>query len=245
MTTPGLPQAPDGAWVIGSDYGSTIDPDSVLPSITGQTLEVFEEAQENMHGQYNDRLDSHAALINSLTNDIELLNGIPAYGAAYMSYNIWVVSDNPIMPFNAQLGPAKRVTVLGAGSTTDGRLRGIDPGLWQMSAFVHGDVTSYTGNGAMRMDMCVDVYNDAGLMLQYIQSPVQDADPDGAITNTFMFVVPFGVTYFDAYVRTYSVAWRQFRGGTRYSALSLLRISEDVQHATPTPTVPDGNAPPE
>lgn len=244
MTTPGLPAAPDGAWVIGSDYGSGIDPDSVLPMVTGQQLDTFEEANDNMTSEYTDVLGNHAAQINSLTSDIELLSGIPAYGAAYMTYNIWVVNNNPRMPFNGQLGPSKRVTVEGAGSTTDGRLRGIDPGLWQMSAFIHGNSTSFTGSGAMRMDMCVDIYGEDGLMLQYIQSPVQDADPDGSITNSYMFVVPFGVTYFDAYVRAFSVAWRQFRGGTRFSALSLLRISEDVDNATPDPEVPDGNPAP-
>jgi hypothetical protein len=244
VTTPGLPEAPDGAWVVGSDYGSGIDPDSVLPQITGVAMEPFEEAHESMHGHYNDVLDDHTAQINLLTNDINLLNGVPAYGAVYMSYNIWVVNNNPVMPFNAQLGPAKRVTVQGTGSTTDGRLRGVDPGLWQFSGFMHGGTTSFTGAGGMRMDMWVDIYDDDGLMLSYVQSPIQDADPDGAISHNYMFVVPEGLTYFDAYIRGYSTAWRQFRGGTRYSSMSLLRISEDVDNVVTAPTVPDGNTAP-
>lgn len=236
--TPGIPP-PDDAYVLGSAFGQDIanDPSLGKTALAGDVLDSWTAAQEKAHEAYNDPLDA-------LRADLDLLTGVPAYGAVYQSSNIWVVNNNPILPFNSQIGPAKRVTVIGAGSTTDGKLRGVDYGLWMVNSLIFGSSTPYTGNGRMRMDICVDIYNGATLMMNYLQSVTADADPDGSVSNSMMFVVPEGLTHFHVYIKAFSTAWRQFMGGIRYSSLSLLRISEDVAHATPAATVPDGNSAP-
>lgn len=237
--------APEGSYTVTDhpyNYGQDHTESTIL-SIAGSGITPSYEAAEV-------ELDQQVKTpINDLINDVNLLNGVPAYASAYMSYNIWVVNDAPIMPFNAQIGPNKKVDVIAPGATDDGGMLAYDPGLWVVDVQTMGNGTGFTGDPWIAMDMTISVYDGPDdqndFLFDYLYSTQQyAADFPSAIPQRYSFVIPMEVDHFTVKVQCLSARWRQFLGGTQWSMMTLRRVSVDVDNESFDETVPDGNAAP-
>lgn len=247
MASPGG-EIPGGSIVVGGfEAWRARSEASAKSAMTGAVLGAYIDLEDEVDVQIKIPRDEQAELINSLINDVSLLEGVPAYGAVYQSFNIWIINNNPILPFNSKIGPAKLVDVLGAaGSTTTGGLRGYDPGLWNITVQTYADSTPYTGNPWVALDLYVLVYDSSNTEIMGYQTLTVEyaADGETSLATNFSFVIPSSVDHFDCYVRCRSARWRRISGGTRFSIMSLRRISVDVANTSTSPTVPDGNAAP-
>jgi hypothetical protein len=187
--------------------------------------------------------------IQDLIDDVDLLNGVSAYGAAYMSANIWNINNEPILPFSTQIGPNKLVDIApdGPGSLSYGELRGYDEGLWQVHFATRAEGTPYSGDDWAGVNMYIDIYDSPShILFSYNPKTVQSpGTSEATLCNTYSFVVPESVHHFDVWMTCFSHKWRKFTGGAAWSILALRRISIDVDHDDdPDDTVPDGNDPP-
>lgn len=184
-----------------------------------------------------------SATTQALIDDIELLNGVPAYGAAYQSWNIIAdaTTNYKTLPFNAAIGPRKRVDIIFPNSKTDGGLVGYDPGLWEVSVITQqAAMPPFTGSGLIEVKLQIDVFDSPShILFSYNLQTNADDSLDSTTAFTYPFVVPSNVHHFDVRVKAYAGAVRAFRGGTRYSGLWLRRISEDVANTSTSATVLD------
>lgn len=244
MTTPGQ-TPPPGANTSTSHpyaYGQNLTEGLVRGIIKAGPVGAFEAGEVELD-------DNVKQPIQDLIDDVSLLAGVSAYGAAYMTANIWNINNQPVLPFSTQIGPNKLVDIApgGPGSETYGELRGYDPGLWQVHFATRAEGTPYTGDPWAGVNMYIDIYDTASHIL-FSYNPKTVSDPGGAETtlcNTYSFVVPETVHHFDVWLTCYSHRWRRFSGGASWSILALRRISVDVEFATDPPdSVPDGNDPP-
>ena len=192
-----------------------------------------------------------SAKTQALIDDIDLLNGVPAYGAVYQSFNKQFAQtsfDPPpeqynTLPFNAPIGPRKRVDIISSGSTTNGGLKGYDPGLWEASVLTYVDISGGAGAPSCNTMILIDVFDTTGGYL-FSYAPVITNSGNGqdpfSMTCTFPFVIPANVGHFNVFIRVAAQSnGRKWMGGTKYSGLWLRRISEDVANSSPLAVVPD------
>jgi len=244
VTTPGQPR-PDSAFSHDNhpnNYGRTLTEGQIREIGKGGVIDSYEAGELE--------LDTQVKIpIQTLIDDVDLLEGVPAYGAAYMSANIWNINNQPMLPFSTQIGPNKLVDIApaGPGSLTYGELRGYDPGLWVVHFATRAEGTPYSGDDWAGVNMYIDVYDTAShILFSYNPKTVQNpGGSESTLCNTYSFVVPEVVHHFDVWMTCFSHKWRKFTGGAAWSILSLRRISVDVDHDDdPDDTVPDGNDPP-
>lgn len=177
--------------------------------------------------------DGQAALIGRL----DLLDGVRGYAQAYMSKNVngeWGTDNTRQLPFDAPLGPSK-------GAHVDAAKGGIvmdEAGLWTISLMCTARWTAYTSSwsdtDSVRVTLRVhrpdgSVYSEK--MLQYLAGK-------SAVSPTVS--VPVIVNQPGTYVTVegYSSRWRWWDGGTRYSALAVVKHDNRVVNPG-TDTVPD------
>lgn len=146
MTTPNG-SAPDGAWVVGSSYGSDLNEDSIRDAVTQAPIDAWQIAQDSWKYACQQQRQWAADLRdgqNGLKNRLDLLEEVSAYGAAVMGYS-WRIPHSTwvVLPFETQLGPAKGVTV-SAPVAASGLLTLKKGGLWRIDA--HATVEGYTYN---------------------------------------------------------------------------------------------------
>ncbi len=155
MTTPGG-SAPDGAWVVGSSYGSDLTEDSIRNTVTQSPIGAWEIAQDMWKYMCQEQRKTAADLKdgqNGIKHRLDLLSDVSAYGAAVMGYN-WNIPTNRwiVLPFETQLGPAKYVSIDTNGPET-GFLTLKRGGLWRVDTqiAVEGFSTGiwYFNNGSI------------------------------------------------------------------------------------------------
>ena len=184
-----------------------------------------------------------SAKTQALIEDIDLLNGVPAYGAAYQTWNINMPGTGSylLLPFNGPIGPRKRVDIIGSvGAKTTGGLVGYDSGLWELSVLANIDSGSI-GSPESGIKPQIIVYKDGSELMRY--EPLVRNSGNGAdnfsLTTTYPFVIPNDIDLFAVSIFAQSNNFGKFLGGTRYSGMWLRRISEDVANTNPAADVPD------
>ena len=173
----------------------------------------------------------------ALKNRLDLLDGVRGYAQAYMSRNVngeWGTNNTRILPFDAPLGPSK-------GAHVDASKGGIvmdEAGLWTISLMCTARWTSYTSSwldtDSVRVTLRVhrpdgSVYSEK--LLQYLAGK-------SAVSPTVSVPVVVDEPGFYVTVEGYSSRWRWWDGGTRYSALAVVKHDNRVINPG-ADTVPD------
>ena len=174
---------------------------------------------------------------SALTGRLDLLDGVRGYCQAYMSRNVngeWGANNTRLLPFDAPLGPSRgaHVEASKGGIVMDGA------GLWTISLMCTARQTSYTSSwlDTDSVRVTLRVHRPDGSV--YSQKLLQYLAGKSAVTPTVS--VPVTVDQPGTYVtvEAYSSRWRWWDGGTRYSALAV--VKHDSRTINPgADTVPD------
>ena len=173
----------------------------------------------------------------SLVDRLDLLDGVRGYCQAFMSRNVngeWGTNNTRMLPFDVPLGPSKGAHV----DATRGGIVMDEAGLWTISLMCTARQTSYT-SGWLDTDsvrVTLRVHRPDGSV--YSQKLLQYLAGKSAVTPTVS--VPVTVDQPGTYVtvEAYSSRWRWWDGGTRYSALAVVKHDDRVINPG-ADTVPD------
>ena len=173
----------------------------------------------------------------ALKNRLDLLDGVRGYCQAYMSRNVngeWGTNNTRQLPFDAPLGPSK-------GAHVDASKGGIvmdESGLWTISLMCTARWTSYTSSwlDTDSVRVTLRVHRPDGSV--YSQKVLQYLAGKSAVSPTVSVPVVVDEPGFYVTVEGYSSRWRWWDGGTRYSALAV--VKHDSRLVNPgQETVPD------
>ena len=177
--------------------------------------------------------DGQAALVDRL----DLLDGVRGYCQAYMSRNVngeWGTNNTRQLPFDAPLGPSK-------GAHVDAAKGGIvmdEAGLWTISLMCTARQTSYTASwlDTDSVRVTLRVHRPDGSV--YSQKLLQFLAGKSAVTPTVSVPVTVDQPGYYVTAEGYSSRWRWWDGGTRYSALAVVKHDDRVINPG-ADTVPD------
>lgn len=177
--------------------------------------------------------DGQAALVGRL----DLLDGVRGYCQAYMSRNVngeWGTDNTRMLPFDAPLGPSKGAHV----DATRGGIVMDEAGLWTISLLCTARQTSYTSSwlDTDSVRVTLRVHRPNGSL--YSQKTLQYLAGKSAVTPTVSVPVTVDQPGYYVTVEAYSSRWRWWDGGTRYSALSVVKHDDRVINPG-ADTVPD------
>ena len=173
----------------------------------------------------------------ALTGRLDLLDGVRGYAQAYMSRNVngeWGVNNTRQLPFDVPLGPSK-------GAHVDAAKGGIvmdEAGLWTISLMCTARQTSYTASwlDTDSVRATLRVHRPDGSV--YSQKLLQYLAGKSAVTPTVSVPVTVDQPGYYVTVEAWSSRWRWWDGGTRYSALAV--VKHDDRTINPgADTVPD------
>ena len=173
----------------------------------------------------------------ALKNRLDLLDGVRGYCQAYMSRNVngeWGTNNTRQLPFDAPLGPSK-------GAHVDASKGGIvmdESGLWTISLMCTARQTSYTSSwlDTDSVRVTLRVHRPDGSV--YSQKVLQYLAGKSAVSPTVSVPVVVDEPGYYVTVEAYSSRWRWWDGGTRYSALAV--VKHDSRLVNPgQETVPD------
>lgn len=177
--------------------------------------------------------DGQAALVGRL----DLLDGVRGYCQAYMSRNVngeWGTNNTRMLPFDAPLGPSRGAHV----DATKGGIVMDEEGLWTISLLCTARQTSYTASwlDTDSVRVTLRVHRPDGSV--YSQKLLQYLAGKSAVTPTVSVPVTVDQPGYYVTVEAYSSRWRWWDGGTRYSALAV--VKHDNRTINPgADTVPD------
>jgi hypothetical protein len=238
---------PPGAYTIGGNgpggqkWGQGFSGDQILGLLTNGIKGAVNNSRQQHQDAVIDPALAMDARVQQLIDDVDLLNGVPAYGAAYQTWNIWTNLSRPLLPFNGQIGPTKRVDLITPGNKLDGGLVGYDPGLWEVSVIAYSETSVVPFTGSYSVEMEIKVWDTP--THENFKYPVEahaDDQSQSTMAFTYPFVIPEGTSRFDVKLYATSVGNRRFMGGVKYSGMWLRRISQDTG-VRPPATVQDGN----
>ena len=173
----------------------------------------------------------------ALTGRLDLLDGVRGYAQAYMSRNVngeWGVNNTRQLPFDAPLGPSR-------GAHVDAAKGGIvmhEAGLWTISLMCTARQTSYTSSwlDTDSVRVTLRVHRPDGSV--YSQKLLQYLAGKSAVSPTVSVPVTVDQPGYYVTAEGYSSRWRWWDGGTRYSALAV--VKHDNRTINPgADTVPD------
>ena len=173
----------------------------------------------------------------ALAGRLDLLDGVRGYAQAYMSRNVngeWGVNNVRKLPFDAPLGPSR-------GAHVDAEKGGIvldEAGLWTISLLCTARQTAYTSSwlDTDSVRVTLRVHRPDGSV--YTQKLLQYLAGKSAVTPTVSVPVTIDQPGYYVTVEAYSSRWRWWDGGTRYSALAV--VKHDDRTINPgSDTVPD------
>ena len=173
----------------------------------------------------------------ALRDRLDLLDGVRGYCQAYMSRNVngeWGTNNTRQLPFDAPLGPSK-------GAHVDAAKGGIvmdEAGLWTISLMCTARQTSYTSSwlDTDSVRVTLRVHRPDGSV--YSQKLLQYLAGKSAVTPTVSVPVTVDQPGYYVTVEGYSSRWRWWDGGTRYSALAVVKHDDRVINPG-ADTVPD------
>ena len=237
MTTPGG-DAPDGAYVIGSRFGSDETEAGIRAKLRGGTLNGYEDSQMQWQGLTSDLAELADEIRDGqldLIDRIDLLEGVEGYCSTFLGKNWNVAPGQRIkLPFDVQLGPNK-----GAVPYNDG-IRLLSKGLWRSDCHV----SFYKSPGAAiaaSVHVMVCRVSDDTVYSEHEYDIVVTAS--GAETAAFShtFVISSNDNF---YVRVEVKHNRNARhgvyGGTLRSALSVNKWDNGTSNNVVLPVAPEG-----
>ena len=173
----------------------------------------------------------------ALRDRLDLLDGVRGYCQAYMSRNVngeWGTNNTRMLPFDAPLGPSK-------GAHVDAAKGGIvmdEEGLWTISLMCTARQTSYTSSwlDTDSVRVTLRVHRPDGSV--YSQKLLQYLAGKSAVSPTVSVPVTVDQPGYYVTVEAWSSRWRWWDGGTRYSALAVVKHDDRVINPG-ADTVPD------
>lgn len=174
---------------------------------------------------------------SALAGRLDLLDGVRGYCQAYMSRNVngeWGTNNTRQLPFDAPLGPSR-------GAHVDAAKGGIvmdEEGLWTISLLCTARQTSYTASwlDTDSVRVTLRVHRPDGSV--YSQKLLQYLAGKSAVTPAVSVPVTVDQPGYYVTVEAYSSRWRWWDGGTRYSALAVVKHDNRVINPG-ADTVPD------
>ena len=187
-----------------------------------------------MFGPVKDAFEDGQA---ALQDRLDLLDGVRGYAQAFMSRNVngeWGTNNTRQLPFDAPLGPSK-------GAHVDAARGGIvmdEEGLWTISLLCTARQTSYSSSwlDTDSVRVTLRVHRPDGAV--YSEKRLQYLAGKSAVTPTVSVPVTVDQPGYYVTVEAYSSRWRWWDGGTRYSALAVVKHDNRVINPG-ADTVPD------
>lgn len=233
MTYPVGP-APDGAFVVGSDYGQSITEASAKAIMTGGVKTSWTGAQDGFKGQFTEIDDRFEDFQRYLDSQIDYLKNVSGYCNLVMSKD-WSITGGgsgatPI-PFDDYLGQYKNASPYKGKFTPSSKDRhGIlleAPGTWQAD----GRITMGPGNGVVNVELYLSLWDLQTRTLASEGFLSTSTPPSGGLwkSDTLMqsFIVPEGGRYVVCFSIAHGGAWWPLKGGDRFSRLSVSRWDID------------------
>lgn len=157
---------------------------------------------------------------------LALLDGVRAYGAAYLPFNYGGPNGNTWgLPFIAPMGPMKGVSI-----SSEGGLRIAEPGLWLISVRTTGRATIYTNAFGVQDRTELRVMQNSPRPGTG-RTPMAKMTGDGGVgqvSNAMTFPAVIEEANTTILVEAYSSRWRYWDGGKLYSNLSLTKLDNRV-----------------
>ncbi|AEV51992.1 hypothetical protein [Prescottella equi] len=211
MTYPVGP-APDGAYVVGSDYGQSYDEANAMALMTGGVKGAFSGAQDQFKDQFKVFTDGQLAL-NQRT---DLLSPLLDFGSAYMNTNQGF-NQTGQCSFSNQIGPMQGCRLSG------GRIILDDKGLWDIRCQLWFDfINILTGT----IEWQIRVLTPSGNVFSQTRAKLNDSEAVSS-TNICSVVVPAPGYQVQAWV-SYIAAFRGILGGPDRNRLTVQHISRDT-----------------
>lgn len=232
---------PEGALPISGlnslrDHNEQYVKDKARGEVLGAAQGAKDVFFQNILGGYSSVAEAADGQLD-ISDRIDLLMGIRGYCQAYMSRNVngeWGTNNTRMLPFNAPLGPSKGAHV----DTANGSVVMDEAGLWTVHFMVTARQTSYTASWLDTDSVRATVRFHRPNGTVYSSKIFQSLSGKAATTiaASIPVVVPSPGYYIT--IEAYSARWRWWDGGTKFSALSV--IKHDSSTVNPgTETVPD------
>lgn len=232
---------PEGALPIsGLDSLRDYDEQYVKDKARGKVLGAAQDAKDvffqDILGGYSSVAEAADGQLD-ISDRIDLLMGIRGYCQAYMGSNIngeWGTNNTRMLPFDKPLGPSKG----GHVDSSKGAVVMDEAGLWSIHFMVTARWTSYTASwlDTDSVRATVRIHRPDGTVYSSKIFQALSGKSATTLTASIPVVVPSPGYYIT--IEAYSARWRWWDGGTKFSALSV--IKHDNSTVNPgTETVPD------
>lgn len=206
----------------------------------GKVLGAAQDAKDvffqNILGGYSSVAEAADGQLD-ISDRIDLLMGIRGYCQAFMSRNVngeWGLNNTRMLPFNEPLGPSKG----GHVDAAKGAVVMDEAGLWTVHFMVTARQTLYSSSwlDTDSVRVTVRIHRPDGSVYSPKIFQALSGQSATTITASIPVVVPSPGYYIT--IEAYSSRWRWWDGGTKFSALSV--IKHDNSTINPgTETVPD------
>ncbi len=248
MTYPVGP-TPDGAYVVGSDYGQSITEDSARAIMTGGARATWSGAQNKFRLRFNpierQLTDTFVDGQRTLNGRLELLEDVSGYCNLVMSKSWTVAGGQAIpIPFDSRVAPMKNARPYSGVFTPDSKLRyGIlleAAGTWRIDSHV----TFGPGNGETNAELYLSTWNKDTRELyseRMFYARMYQQRRSYTLQHTVVVSPELAGKLVACCTLAHGGAWWPVLGGDRHSALSVNRW--DLNSSGPgnsTGNAPDG-----
>lgn len=232
MHDPGSRENPGAAGedIIKKLAGGFFNGGAIFEHIAGNIADALNGLFAGQDGALGEISDGQIGL----ANEMELLQDVRGFCAAYQSKNVncewaWDGNNTRDLPFSgAVLDHPKGAHIEGNGIVFD------DTGLWVIYCVARARNTGFTGGAGV--SLFVDVVNADGSLYS---SMIFDSAP-GPGFATVGGSIPVLISEPGQYVRVraWSDRWRWWDGGMRYARLAVVKV-DSSDNTNPPNTVPD------
>lgn len=174
--------------------------------------------------------------INTMQNQLQVLQGVIGYGSWVMSQNIFIGLNQGdlgvrIPNFDAPQGPKVGCELYTDPLVGNRRIvKLLSRGLWEIKAQTKARNTGYTGNDKIFLDIVIrrpdgtEYYRRAADAL----ADKDTGDGEAVVQNSLFVVVP--APGYTVHTEIFTGRWRWFYGGSLWSGLSVLKHSSEVEN---------------
>ena len=206
----------------------------IAGALRGEGLPGFEVVRDAARALIRPVEDKVIEVHDSLSERVDLLDGVRGYCAGYQNKNVNVADlQGNIAPIRfSPIGPSKGAEI------RNGYVYLNEPGLWTVHLQVHARATSFPPGLGQEDLTSVYVLADGHPYRGHTIRETLGVGGRGrhTITTSFPFLVETPGTFLR--VRVWSSRWRYFDGGTKYSSISVVKEDSRVENPGEE-TVPD------
>ena len=217
---------PEGALPISGlnslrDYDEQYVRDKARGKVLGAAQDAKDVFFQDILGGYSSVAEAADGQLH-ISDRIDLLMGVRGYCQAYMSRNVngeWGINNTRMLPFDAPLGPSKG----GHVDAAKGAVVMDESGLWTVHFMVTARQTSYSSSwfDTDSVRATVRIHRPDGSVYSPKTFQALSGKSATTLTGSIPVVVPSPGYYIT--VEAYSSRWRWWDGGTRFSALSVIK----------------------